>query len=80
MDWRMNYDDVLLERVAMAHLQDLRAEADSVRAFRAGRGGWDQQRRTAASLRVRLGHMLTAAGAAVAGERMVRHQPEPCGD
>ncbi len=80
MDWRMNYDDLLLERVAMARLQALRAEADSERAIRAGRGGWASGRRTGTSLRIRLGHLLTAAGNAVAGERAVRHQPEPCGD
>ena len=80
MDWRMNYDDLLLERVAMARLQALREEADSERAFRAGRGGWAQGRHAGPSLRVRLGHALTTAGAAIAGERAVRHQPEPCGD
>ena len=75
MDWRLNYDELMLERLSASHLRELRAEAEGERAIRAGRR---DGRRDGTSLRVRVGHMLTAAGSAIAGEHAARNQPELC--
>ena len=78
MDWRMNYDALTLERLSVSHLQELRAEAASERAIRAGRRGSAHGRGDGTALRVRVGHLLTAAGSAIAGDHAGRHQPELC--
>lgn len=67
------YDEMIQRSIVSQHMDDRRREAGEVRLARSltsGRGG--------RSLRVRLGHVLMAAGSAVAG-RSARadHQPGP---